>query len=95
LDKPIRDKHGVGDHKDPFWDQKDPYLDDGGFLAVGGVAPFALATPHQAPANVVGAMNPFGVVSHMRKIPGSDTNAYRDYIDTGGGIDVIILRTPI
>lgn len=60
----------------------------------GGIMPFALATPHQAPANVLDALNPFGVVSHMRKIPGSDTNAYRDYIDTGGGIDVIVLRTP-
>lgn len=60
----------------------------------GGITPFALATSHQAPANVLDALNPFGVVSHMRKIPGSDTNAYRDYIDTGGGIDVIVLRTP-
>jgi hypothetical protein len=60
----------------------------------GGITPFALATPHQAPANVLDALNPFGIVSHMRKIPGSDTNAYRDYIDTGGGIDVIVLRTP-
>jgi len=58
----------------------------------GGITPFALATPHQAPANVLEAMNPFGFVSHMRKIPGTDTNAYRDYVDTGGGIDVIVLH---
>ena len=91
--------HDIGtapraDQKDPSLEQNDPYLDGGGFFAAGGITPFALATSHQAPANVLDALNPFGVVSHRMKIPGSDTNAYRDYIDTGGGIDVIVLRPP-
>ena len=71
-----------------------PPISDAFPAQAGGIMPFALATPHQAPANVLEALNPFAIVSHVRKIPGSDTNAYRDYIDTGGGIDVIVLRTP-
>lgn len=63
-------------------------------VQAGGITPFALATSHQAPANVLDALNPFGAVSHRMKIPGGDTHAYRDYIDTGGGIDVIVLRPP-
>jgi len=39
----------------------------------GGVAPFALATPQQAPANVLAALNSPHSVSHMRKLPGSDS----------------------
>ena len=38
---------------------------------VGGFAPFALATPHQAPANVVEALNPPGFVSHRIKLLGT------------------------
>jgi hypothetical protein len=46
------------------------------------IAPFALATPHQVPANVFAAMNP-GFVSHRRKLPGE--HATLQELDVGGG----------
>lgn len=62
-------------------DVKDPYLDGYGFgpIPTAGVAPFALATPHQAPANVIGALNA-GFVSHRMKLPGAyeHTNPLQD-----------------
>jgi len=69
----------------PLWDAgtTDFWFDVAQPYGAGAAAPFAMATPHQAPANVLAALSPSGVVSHMRKLPGVAEHTYPPLDVTG------------